>query len=117
METLRLIVVLLHLIGFATLFGAWAAQAFQGKLAITKTMNVGLVVATVTGVALAAPWGLSGELNYVKIGVKLVVLLIIAALMGIGGAQEKKTGTPPAGIFWSIGILTAANAAVAVLWI
>lgn len=37
METLRHIVLFIHLIGFATLFGAWAVEAFGGKRQITMT--------------------------------------------------------------------------------
>lgn len=115
METLRLIVVLIHLIGFATLFGAWATQAFGGKRQITKLMNYGLAIAGVAGLALAAPWGVS-EMNYMKIGVKLVVLLIIGALIGIGSARQKRGAAVPAVMFWLIGILTVANATIALLW-
>lgn len=116
METLRLIVVLIHLIGFATLFGAWATQAFGGKRQITKIMDYGLAIAGLAGLALAAPWGITGEMNYVKIGVKLVVLLIIGALIGIGSARQKRGASVPAAMFWSIGILTLTNAAIALLW-
>lgn len=116
METLRLIVVLIHLIGFAVLFGAWATQAFAGKRQITKVMDWGLAIAGVAGLILAAPWGVDGPMNYVKIGVKLVVLLIIGAMLGIGAARQKRGGTVPPAVFWLIGVLTLANAAIALLW-
>ena len=117
MEILRHIVVLVHITGFALLFGGWAVEAFSRRFQINMVMSWGLILATVAGLALAAPWGISYELNYVKLTVKLVVLLIIGALMGIGGARARKSGTPvPAGLFWSIGILTLLNAALAVLW-
>lgn len=116
MEILRHVVVFIHLIGFAVLFGAWAAEAVSRRHEVTRLMNWGLAIAAVAGLALAAPWGISYELNYVKIGVKLVVLLIIGALLGIGAARQRKSGAVPSGIFWSIGVLTAANAAIAVIW-
>jgi hypothetical protein len=116
MEILRHIVVFVHLTGFALLFGAWAAQAFGGKRQITGLMNAGLAIAAVAGLVLAAPWGLDHDLNYVKVGVKLVVLLIIGALMGIGQARGRRTGSVPSPLFWSIGVLTLANAAIAVIW-
>lgn len=117
METLRDVVVLIHLIGFAVLFGAWVVELF-GKRGINKVMNWGLLVAALAGLALAAPWGTDGDLNHMKIGVKLVVLLIIGALLGIGSARQRKseTKTVPAAIFWLIGLLTLANAAIAVIW-
>jgi hypothetical protein len=116
METLRHIVLFVHLIGFAVLFGAWAAQAFGGKRQITKIMDYGLAIAGVAGLALAAPWGIEYELNYVKIGVKLVVLLIIGALLGIGSARQKRGATVPPAVFWLIGILALLNAGLAVIW-
>ncbi|WP_309102216.1 Fe-S protein [Microbacterium sp.] len=116
METLRLIVVLIHLVGFAVLFGAWAAQAFGGGRQITRIMDYGLLIAGLAGLALAAPWGIDGELNYVKIGVKLVVLIVIGALLGIGTARQKRDeGVPPV-MFWLIGVLTLVNAGLGVLW-
>ncbi|UUE21750.1 Fe-S protein [Microbacterium sp. J1-1] len=118
METLRHIVLFVHLIGFAVLFGAWAAQAFGGKRQITKIMDYGLAIAGVAGLALAAPWGLPDgyDPNYVKIGVKLVVLLIIGALLGIGSARQKRGAAVPPAVFWLIGILALLNAGLAVLW-
>lgn len=116
MEILRHIVVLIHLVGFAVLFGAWVVEAVNGKRQITRLMNWGLAIAGLAGLILAAPWGIEGELNYVKIGVKLVILVIIGALLGIGAGRQRKTGAVPPAIFWSIGVLTLANAAIAVLW-
>ncbi|HWS50828.1 MAG TPA: Fe-S protein [Microbacterium sp.] len=116
METLRLIVVLIHLVGFAVLFGSWAAQAFGGGRRITRIMDYGLLIAGLAGLALAAPWGIDGELNYVKIGVKLVVLLVIGALLGVGSARQKRGETVPSALFWLIGVLTLVNAGLGVLW-
>lgn len=116
METLRHIVVLVHLTGFAVLFGAWVVEAVSKRRQFTSLMNWGLAIAAVAGLALAAPWGISYDLNYVKIGVKLVILLVIGALLGIGMARQRKGGAVPGAVFWSVGVLTFANAAIAVLW-
>jgi hypothetical protein len=116
MEILRHLVVLIHLVGFAILFGAWVVEATGGRRHVTRLMNWGLAIAAVAGLALAAPWGIEYDLNYVKIGVKLVILLIIGALLGIGAGRQRKSGSVPPAIFWSIGVLTLANAAIAVLW-
>lgn len=117
METLRHIVLFVHLIGFATLFGAWAVQAFGGQTT-TRVMNWGLAIAAVAGLALAAPWGLPADasMNYAKIGTKLVILLIIGALLGISSARQKRGDAVAPAVFWLIGILTAANAAIAAIW-
>ncbi len=116
METLRHVVLFVHLIGFAVLFGAWAAQAFGGTRQITRIMDYGLLIAGVAGLALAAPWGIEYELNYVKIGTKLVILLAIGALLGIGSARQKRGQAVPSAMFWLIGILTALNAGIAAIW-
>jgi hypothetical protein len=116
METLRLIVLLVHLIGFAVLFGSWAVQAFGGERKITRIMDYGLLIAGVAGLALAAPWGIDYDLNYVKIGTKLVILVIIGAMLGIGSARQKRGQAVPSAVFWLIGILTVTNAAIALLW-
>ena len=116
METLRHIVVFIHLIGFATLFGSWAVQAFGGKREFTRLISIGMVIAAVAGLALAAPWGIEGDMNYAKIGTKLVILLIIGALLGIGTSKQRKTGSVAPAVFWLVGILTLVNAGIAVLW-
>ena len=116
METLRGIVLLVHLVGFAVLFGAWVVELVNGKRGITRVMHWGLGIAAVAGLALAAPWGIEYDLNYAKIGTKLAILIIIGALLGIGAGRQRKSGSVPPAIFWSIGILTLVNAAIAVLW-
>ena len=116
MEILRHVVLLVHLVGFAILFGAWVVELVSRRRQVTRLMEWGLAIAGIAGLALAAPWGIDYDLNYVKIGVKLGVLIVIGALLGIGMGRQKKTGSVPPAIFWSIGVLTFANAAIAVLW-
>ena len=118
MEILRHVVLFVHLIGFATLFGAWAVQAFGGKREFTRLMNAGMAIAAVAGLILAAPWGLpdGAEMNYAKIGTKLIILLIIGAFLGIGLAKQRKSGSIPPVLFWLVGVLTLVNAGIAVLW-
>lgn len=116
LEILRHIVVFIHLTGFAVLFGAWAVEVYNRRVQFTPLMNIGLAIAGVAGLVLAAPWGISYELNYVKIGVKLLILLIIGALLGIGMSRQRKGGHVPPAVFWAVGILTLLNAAIAVIW-
>lgn len=115
MEILRHVVLLVHLVGFAVLFGSWVVEAV-GKRRITRVMHWGLGIAFVAGLALAAPWGLDHELNYTKIAIKLGVLVVIGALLGIGAARERKGGSVPAAVFWGVGLLTLLNAGLAVIW-
>lgn len=115
MGTLRSIVVIMHLVGFALLLGAWAVEAAQRRTRVTPLMQWGMALAFVTGLVLAAPWGLEQDLNYVKLGVKLGVLLVIGAALGVAGARQKRNEPVPAGLFWAVGVLTVVNAAIAVL--
>ena len=118
METLRHIVLFVHLIGFAVLFGAWAVQAFGGKREIVKLMHIGVTIAAVAGLALAAPRAQpdGAEKDCAKPRTTLVVLLIIGAFLGIGQARQRKSGQVPSALFWGIGVLTAVNAGIAVIW-
>jgi hypothetical protein len=57
------------------------------------------------------------DLNYPKIGVKLVILLVLGGLLGMGNARQLRSGQAvPRAIFASIGVLSFAAAGVAVLW-
>lgn len=117
MEVLRDVVVLVHLVGFAVTFGAWVAEAAAGRFRTTRVMDYGLLVSLLTGLALSAPWPAGIELNYPKIGVKLVILVILGALLGMGNARQRRTGeTVPRPLFAAVGALAFAAAAIAVLW-
>ena len=56
MEVLRHVIVLLHIIGFAVIFGALASEAAARRFQLTPVMDYGVVLSLVTGLALAAPW-------------------------------------------------------------
>ena len=92
MELLRDVVVLLHIVGFAVTFGAWAAEAAARRFRTTRLMDYGLLLSLLTGLALAAPWPAGIELNYPKIGIKLVILVVIGGLLGMGNARQRRTG-------------------------
>lgn len=115
MDAVREIVLLLHLVGFALLLGAWAVEASHRRPRITSVAQWGMSLALITGLALATPWGLDHELNYPKLGIKLVVLLAIAALLGVGGARQRRDRPVSGVLFWAIGVLTFLNATIAVL--
>ncbi|OYN87836.1 Fe-S protein [Parenemella sanctibonifatiensis] len=117
METLRDVVVYIHIIGFAVTFGAWATQLATKKMRTLPIMDIGVAISLVSGLALAAPWPAGIELNYMKIGIKVVLLLILGALTGIANARQRRTGeAAPAGMFWGVGITALLAAGIAVIW-
>src|SRR5207237_1553660 len=103
-----------HLVGFALLLGGSVAQYLSGKLRINAAMLGGAAIQVVTGLILAAPWGLDpGEkLNNVKLGVKLVIALMILAMTSF----SRKRADVNRGHFLAIIGLVLVNAGIAVFW-
>ncbi|MGE0215860.1 Fe-S protein [Mycolicibacterium sp.] len=117
MEVLRSVVVLLHLVGFAILFGAWVTEAVARRFQTTRVMDYGLLLSLLTGLALAAPWPAGIELNYPKIAIKLAILIVIGGLTGMGNARQRRTGDPaPRPVFLGVGLLALTAAGIAVVW-
>jgi hypothetical protein len=117
MEVLRDVVVLVHIIGFAIIFGSWVVEATARRFRTTRLMNYGLLVSLLTGVALAAPWPAGIQLNYPKVGIKLAILVALGGLLGIGNARQRRSGEPVAlPVFVGVGVLTLTAAAIAVVW-
>ncbi|GAC86062.1 hypothetical protein [Gordonia paraffinivorans] len=117
MEILRSVVIFVHLIGFAVTFGALVSQAVSREFRFTRVMEWGVVISFVTGLALAAPWPEGIELNYPKIIIKLVILLVLGGVLGMGNARQRRTGEPvPRGLFWVACALPLIAAGLAVIW-
>ncbi|MEE3852827.1 Fe-S protein [Gordonia sp. LSe1-13] len=117
MELLRNVVVLLHIVGFAITFGAWAAEAAARRFRFTRLMDYGLLLSLLTGLALAAPWPAGIDLNYPKIAVKLAILLVLGGVLGMGSARQRRTGEPvPRALFVAAGVLSVTAAGIAVIW-
>jgi hypothetical protein len=114
MEPLRLILLFLHLIGFALLLGGSIAQYMTGKLRINPAMLWGAAIQVVTGLGLAAPLrgGGDAEPPTAKLAVKLLLGLMILAMTFFSRKREEVNR----GHFLALVGLTLANAAVAVFW-
>ncbi|NDK87999.1 Fe-S protein [Gordonia desulfuricans] len=116
MDLLRSVIVLVHILGFGVTFGALVAAAASRRFEFTRIMDYGIVVSLITGLALAAPWG-GFEPNYPKIAVKLVLLVILGGVLGMGSAFQKRDGKPVGPVWVTIAaVLSAAATAVAVIW-
>lgn len=119
METLRLILLYAHLIGFAVLLGGAVAQYLSGTVRVNAAMAWGAVIQLATGIALSAPLGREKELIYAKIGVKAVVAVLIAVMVLVPYLRKRKLpegAVVAKGHFIGIIALTLGNAAVAVFW-
>lgn len=112
MEFVHHLVLLLHFVGFAALFGGAFVQIKGPKRMVNPAMFHGALTQLVTGLILVglAEMNPDVDVNHVKIGIKLAVLIVITVLVLMG----RKRDPLPAGWFWSIGGLTLANAAIAV---
>lgn len=112
MEALRLILLYVHLIGFALLLGGSIAQYVTGRLRINAAMLWGATIQVLTGLGLAAPIRDGDEPAPAKLVTKLVLGLAIFAMVFF----SRKRDVVHRGHFLAIIGLTLVNAAVAVFW-
>jgi hypothetical protein len=113
METVRLILLFLHLLGFAALFGGLLAQAKDSSKRVNGAMRDGAGTAFVAGLGLVGVLEAGDtSVDHVKVGVKLVVGLVI---LGLVMANVRKPSIPQ-GLWVGLVALTALNVAVAVFW-
>lgn len=115
MEFLRQCLLFLHLLGMATLVGAFLVQR---RVAPGGPLNAGWLhgslLQLLTGLALVGVNEAgAAEVDHAKIGVKLVVLLVIVGLVLVG--RRRESSLPPWLVPGLIG-LTVLNVGVAVFW-
>ena len=109
----------LHLLGMATLISAFFVQRrrAQGE-GLTRTWLYGSGLQAVTGLAMVGVIDgahINGGLTtagHVKIGVKLLVLVVIGVLAVIGLNRPSKARP----LSDAMGVLTVVNVAIAVFW-
>jgi hypothetical protein len=111
-EALRLILLYVHLIGFALLLGGAIAQYITGKIRINQAMLWGSVIGLLTGIGLSAPLRDGDEPAPAKLVTKLVLALLIFVMVFF----SRKRAEVNQGHFLAIVGLTLVNAAVAVFW-
>jgi hypothetical protein len=113
MQLAQQILVLLHLIGFAALFGGFLIQLRAKDTEVNASMLNGSFTLLLTGIALVVLEELGSEsVNYIKIAIKLIITMAIVVLV----AKNRKFATIPRGLWGLIGGLTIVNGALAVLW-
>ncbi|MEU1407414.1 hypothetical protein ABZ471_34585 [Streptomyces sp. NPDC005728] len=116
MDVLIHLFVGVHIIGIAALLGGFLTQMKaigQGTARFVPGMLHGALAMLGTGVILV---GLNQaddhHVNTVKIGLKLALLIVILGLVYVKRDEEKVDK----GAFGLVGLLTAANIFIAVLW-
>lgn len=114
MDILRIILVILHFIGIASLLGSFLVQVKeigQGRGKVLAGMFHGALTMLVTGLLLVviAEFG-DGQVNHLKIGIKLVVLIAVLVLVLVYRKKEHV----PSWALWAIGGLTTLNIVLAV---
>lgn len=115
MDFLQTLLVFLHIVGAAALVGGWLAT-FRAPT-VLQWQHIGAWVQLVTGLLLVglAEMG-DGSVNHIKIGVKLVILIIILVAAIIGRRKVARDEPVSKGIAHSVGGLSLINIAVAVFW-
>lgn len=108
-------VVVLHLLGMATIVGGWIAYRLGAARALVP-LAWGARAQVLLGLILVGLVEMNQEeLNYAKIGVKLVVSLAVVACAEIASVRAKR-GEPTGTLINTAFALTLVNVLVAVLW-
>lgn len=113
MEFLRHVLLVIHLLGFAALFGGLLIQARTPEKTVNGLMRDGAGTAFLAGLLLV---GLieadGGSLDHAKIAVKGVIGLVVLVLVMANTRKERIAN----GLWALLLILTVANVCVAVFW-
>ncbi|MGH8868388.1 MAG: hypothetical protein ACRDYU_10375 [Actinomycetes bacterium] len=112
METLRLALLFLHLVGMASLLGGFLVQMSATERRVVPAMVHGALTQLVTGALLVPVRGDAPDVDHAKIAVKGVVLLVILVLVWV----NRSRATISEGVYFAIGGLTLLNVGVAVFW-
>ncbi|GAA1413823.1 hypothetical protein AUR04nite_25530 [Glutamicibacter uratoxydans] len=115
MNILFSILIFVHILGAAAIFGGWLAN-FKTPT-VTNWQWIGALVQLITGLAMV---GLAeangGDVNHIKIGVKAVIAIIVVVAAFIGRKKVKAGEEVSKGLAHAVGGMTFINIAVAVLW-
>ena len=113
MELLRHVLLVLHLLGFAALFGGLLIQVSSPAKTVNGLMRDGSGTAFLAGLLLVGVIEADdGSLDQVKIAVKGVIGLVVLVLVMANLRKERIA----AGLWWLLLLLTVTNVCVAVLW-
>lgn len=117
MDVVYNIVLVLHFVGLAMVLGAFLVQLTAKEKTVTRWMFDGAMTSLLTGLIMvgmveggAMGEGAADSIDHVKIGIKLVIVVIIAILAAVGRRKQP----PQTGLWLAIGLLALANVVIAV---
>ena len=115
MDFLAHLLLFLHIVGAAIVFGVWVAT-FRTPRVLPGQFHAALL-SVVTGLLLVGIREMQeAELNHLKIGVKLIIATVIAVAAFIGQRKGKRGETVSTGLAHAVGGLALINIALATLW-
>jgi heme A synthase len=113
METVRLIVLIIHILGFAALIGGLLAQAGDDDKRVNSAMRDGVGTAFLAGLVL---WGVleadDVDVNHAKLGTKLLIGLVLLVLVMVNTRKPKI----PQGLWIGLLALSVIQVVIAVAW-
>ncbi|MGZ5404498.1 MAG: hypothetical protein ACXWDL_07590 [Nocardioides sp.] len=113
MDLARVILLFVHLLGWAALFGGLVVQAKDVEKQVNGAMRDGAGTAFLAGLLLVGVLEAGdASVDHVKVGVKFAIGLVILVLVM---ANAKKPSIPQ-GLYVGLLLLTVANVGVAVFW-
>lgn len=115
METVYDLVVVVHVLGLASLIGGWLVQLrARGERRVLPAMVHGALTQLVTGLVIVGLGEavLDREYDYAKITAKLVVTAVVVLLTWV----NRRKDVIPDGVYLIIGGLSILNVVLAVLW-
>ena len=113
MDLLRQILLVIHLLGYAALFGGLLVQLRSPEKSVNSLMRDGAGVAFVAGLLLVGVLESGdGDVNHAKVAVKGLIGLVILVLV-MANLRKPQISK---GLWALLLALTVANVCVAVLW-
>lgn len=120
MDFLYTSMVFLHILGAAALIGGWLAT-FKTPT-VGRFQFIGAWVQLITGLALVGiaemtkDDGADSSINHLKIGIKLLVLVLVLVAAWIGRRKVSRDEPVSTGVAHAVGGLSLINVAIAVFW-
>ncbi|MCC3283747.1 MULTISPECIES: hypothetical protein [Arthrobacter] len=115
MDFLHSFLVFLHILGAGLIVGIWVAR-IKNPTVMPGQFHAALLQ-LVTGILLVGMNEMGdGDVNHLKVGIKLAIALAIAVMAFIGQRKYKKDQPVPGALANGVGILTVVNVALATMW-